>query len=276
MEGRAIRSRIASCGDLPCCRMACICSVIGISTPIFAARPTAAVGRQHAFGDHAVHAGDDVVQVAAASEFDADGAIAREAAGAGEHEIAQSGQSRHGFRATAAGDDQARDLRQSAGDERGHRVVSQAEPVTNAGGNGDDVLERAAQLHSYDVIIGVNPKARIAELALHDGREFLVGRGDCQRGGMVYRNFFGESGSAKRSDAGSESVGSDCCSTSVMTSVMRRNVSFSMPLVALTNSMSACRCGSIALKDAAGVVRRHHADHDIGVAQRIFEAVGRG
>ena len=31
---RPIKSRIASCTDFPCRRTACICSVIGISTPI--------------------------------------------------------------------------------------------------------------------------------------------------------------------------------------------------------------------------------------------------
>ena len=57
--------------------------------------------------------------------------------------------------------------------------MSEAEAIANAGSDGDDVLERAAEFHSYDVIVGVNPETRIAEFALHDGGEFLVRRGDC-------------------------------------------------------------------------------------------------
>ncbi len=58
--------------------MACICSVIGISTPIFTGETDGGVGGEHAFGDHAVHSGDDVVQLASTSEFHAHGAIARQ------------------------------------------------------------------------------------------------------------------------------------------------------------------------------------------------------
>ena len=43
VEGRLMSSRIASLGALPCCKMACICWVIGISTPILCASPTAAL-----------------------------------------------------------------------------------------------------------------------------------------------------------------------------------------------------------------------------------------
>ena len=52
---------------------------------------------EHAFRDRAVHAGNDVREFAAASQFDPDAAVAREAAGAGEHQIAQTSESGHGF-----------------------------------------------------------------------------------------------------------------------------------------------------------------------------------
>ena len=71
----------------------------------------------------------------------------------------KTGESSHGFRTPAAGNHQASDLGQSAGDERGDGIVAQAQAVANTGGNGDDVLERAAQFDSDDVLVGVDAKA---------------------------------------------------------------------------------------------------------------------
>jgi hypothetical protein len=49
-------------------------------------------GATNAFGYLAVEAGDDVGKLAAATEFDADGTVARERAGAGEDEVADAGE----------------------------------------------------------------------------------------------------------------------------------------------------------------------------------------
>src|ERR1700722_3095652 len=76
-------------------------------------------GSKNAFGDHAVHGGDDVGELASTAEFDADAAISGQAAGAGEHEVAKAGQAGHGFGASSTGDDQAGHLRQAARDEGG-------------------------------------------------------------------------------------------------------------------------------------------------------------
>ena len=51
------------------------------------------VGGVNTLGNHAVHASDDFWQFAAPPEFDANGAVAGEAAGAGENKIAQTRQS---------------------------------------------------------------------------------------------------------------------------------------------------------------------------------------
>ena len=50
-------------------------------------------GGAHAFGDH-VHPGEDLVQGAAAPEFDADVAVAAEITGAGQDEIPQPAEAR--------------------------------------------------------------------------------------------------------------------------------------------------------------------------------------
>ena len=50
--------------------------------------------------------------------------------------------------------------------------MPQAEAVTNAGGDGDNIFQRAAQLDPNNVVAGVNAKARVAELALHLAGQF--------------------------------------------------------------------------------------------------------
>src|ERR1035437_5121621 len=83
------------------------------------------VSGEYAFCDHAVHPPDDVIQLAPAAQFDADAPVSREAAGAGEDQVAESGQSSHSFRSAAAGNYQPRDLSQPSRDERGDGVVSE-------------------------------------------------------------------------------------------------------------------------------------------------------
>ena len=68
------------------------------------------VSGQYAFGDHAVHAGNDVVELPSFAEFDADGAVARKASGAGENEVAHAGQSGERFLASAASDGETGDF----------------------------------------------------------------------------------------------------------------------------------------------------------------------
>src|ERR1019366_4711419 len=60
------------------------------------------IGGEHALGDHAVHPSDDVIQLAPASQLDADAAVSRKSAGTGEDQVAESGQSGHGFRSASA------------------------------------------------------------------------------------------------------------------------------------------------------------------------------
>ena len=73
-------------------------------------------------------------------------------------------------RSAAGGDGQARDLGQAAGDQRGLRVVPEAEALDDAGGDGDDVLQRAAELHADDVGAGVQAQRARPELLLHVAR----------------------------------------------------------------------------------------------------------
>ena len=114
------------------------------------------------------------------------------------------GESGHGFLTPAARDDEARDLGEAAGDEGGDGVVAQSESVANAGGDGDDVLERASEFDSDDVVVGVNAETGIAELALHGGGKLRVGGGDGDGRGMAVRDFLRERRPAERADARGE------------------------------------------------------------------------
>src|SRR5437588_3600185 len=62
-------------------------------------------GGEDAFGDHAVHAGNNFRQLVSAPEFDADAAVAREAAGTSENQVTESCQTSHGFGASSTGYD---------------------------------------------------------------------------------------------------------------------------------------------------------------------------
>ena len=88
-----------------------------------------------------------VSQFAPLPELHADAAVARQSAGAGQHQVAEPGKSRHGLALSAASHRQARDFRQPARDECRHGIVAQSESVAHPGGNGNHVLQRAAQLH---------------------------------------------------------------------------------------------------------------------------------
>ncbi len=73
----------------------------------------------YAFSNLAAERVENLRQLAALAELLSDRAIAAERAGAGEHEIADSGESGEGLAPSAAGDGQARHLGDSARDERG-------------------------------------------------------------------------------------------------------------------------------------------------------------
>src|ERR1700741_422971 len=52
-------------------------------------QPLGSARGQPSFGNHTVHSGDDVGQLPPASQFHADGSIARQPASAGQHKISQ-------------------------------------------------------------------------------------------------------------------------------------------------------------------------------------------
>src|SRR5690606_2663273 len=123
----------------------------------------------------------DVLELTALAEFDAHRAIARQVASAGQYQVAHSTQPAHGHGMGAAAQGEARDLGQAAGDERSPRIVSVAEPIRDACGDGDYVLERASQLHTDHVIGPVDSEAigveSVLGLLAHVARRTRDGNG---------------------------------------------------------------------------------------------------
>ena len=104
----------------------------------------------------------------------------------------------------------ASDFGQSAGNERSGRVVAKTETVHNSGGDGDDVLQRAAQFDADWVVIAIDAEIRVAEFALHSLRQLRVhrGHGDCR--GIAFGNFLRERWSAERASRGVNPPGAAC------------------------------------------------------------------
>src|SRR5262249_5086107 len=116
-------------------------------------------------------------------------AVARERAGAGEHEVAHAGEASERFQSSSQRDAKLRHLMQPARDQRGVGVESEAEAFEHAGSDGDDVLQRAGDLDADDVGGVIEPESGAGKRLLHDLREVDVARGDDRRGWIAARHF---------------------------------------------------------------------------------------
>ena len=101
----------------------------------------------------------------------------------------------------AHGGAEARDLGEATRDERGARVVAEAEAVGDAGGDGHDVLDRAADLHADEVgaVVHAHPAA------VHEGgglaRERRIARRERERARQPARDLLGERRPGERAAA---------------------------------------------------------------------------
>ncbi len=94
----------------------------------------------------------------------------------GQHEVAQAAQAGQRFAPAALGAGEPRDLGQPARDERRHRVVPEPQAFDDARGDGDDVLQRAANLDAGHVVADVEPERGTAEAFLDVCRRRRVAR----------------------------------------------------------------------------------------------------
>jgi hypothetical protein len=140
-------------------------------------------------------------------EAHADLAIAGKVTGAREHEVAQAGEAREGLGTPAHCGAQARDFGEAARDERSARVAAEREPVADAGGDGDHVLECAAHLDADQVVARIDAQARAVERRRRLGCEGLVARGHYHGGGLPARDLEREAGPGERRGTGASRQG---------------------------------------------------------------------
>src|SRR5262249_60138395 len=101
--------------------------------------------------------------------------VAAERSRAGEDQIAQTGETEEGRGLGAERDSKAHDFGQSSSNERGARIFPQSEPLTEAGGDRHDVLERARDLHADHVSIRVDPEYRCCKYLLEQESYLVFG-----------------------------------------------------------------------------------------------------
>ena len=112
-------------------------------------------GGEYAFGDFASEALKNFREAVALTECLTDCPVARERAGAGENEVADTGEAGEGFATATAGNGEAGDFCDATGDEGGGGVVPEADTGGDTGGDGDYVFESSAEFDADDVSRGV-------------------------------------------------------------------------------------------------------------------------
>jgi hypothetical protein len=127
----------------------------------------------------------------------ADAAVARQVAGAGQDQVAHAGQAHEGFGLAAQRRAQAGDFGQAARDQGGARIQAQAQAVGGAGGDGQDVLHGAADFHADQVVAGIHAHAAAVHQPPPRARAARPSGRHRQRAGQAARHFLGERGAGQ-------------------------------------------------------------------------------
>ena len=83
-------------------------------------------------------------------------------------EIAKATQTGQRLAPAARGAGQSGDFGQTSRDQRGERVMPEAQTFDHASGDGDDVFHRAADFDANHVVASVEAKVRATKLGLHE------------------------------------------------------------------------------------------------------------
>ena len=131
-------------------------------------------------------------RIMAAAEIDAEGEIARLRRRAGEQEIAKPGQAHHGFRLGAVGFAETHKFGKAARGQRGKRAGAEPATGNDAGGDGQHVLGRAADLYSAHVARMIGPERCRADGLRQCGGKLAVGRRQRHRRRQAARHIGGK------------------------------------------------------------------------------------
>ena len=110
-------------------------------------------------------------------------------------------------RRAAAGNGEARNFRDAAGDERGGGVVAKADAGGDAGGDGDYVFERAAQFDADDIGGCVEPQRLRREFLLDERGDLRIAEGDGDGGGLALCHFKGKAWAGECADGEQQTGG---------------------------------------------------------------------
>ena len=196
-----------------------------------------------------------VVERSAPPKLDADVAIAAERPRARQDEIAEPAETGERFAAAAHRARQPRDLHQAARDERRERVVPETKRLHHARSDRDDVLQRTRRLRR-------RRRHRTRRAGRMDRASFPAPAARRAASDEAATSAVGSRRATSAAKLGPDNTTTGCapCVSSVMTSDIRASVSVSMPLVALTSTAPAGRCGAAERITSAKSVRRHRHD----------------
>ena len=150
---------------------------------------------------HVHHVGQNIRDFFAAAEAFAETAIATEPRKARHGQIPQSAQAGKRFPFGAARHAEPANLDNRPGHQRRFGIIAKTQSIRNAGGNGNDVLQRAAQLDTQQVGARIDAKCRPMKQILHFRRCLDVRAGRHNGGRNSAGDFQRQCRSGQRGDA---------------------------------------------------------------------------
>src|SRR5947209_15996869 len=101
---------------------------------------------------HGMGRSEDIIELFAGGQAAAKLLVTAQGAGAGGNEVSYAGKAGESERMSASGNPQARDLRQTTGDEGGFGIIAEAHAVVEARADGNDILQGPTQFDAYHII----------------------------------------------------------------------------------------------------------------------------
>ena len=187
----------------------------------------------------------------------AQGEVARLLGVAGQHQVAQAGQAHQGLRLGAQRHGEAGHFGKPAGDQGGARVVAEPLAANDAAGDGQHVLDGAAELGADDVVRRIDPEGAGAERHRQaSGARPSSAQASVTAVGSSRATSAAKLGPVSTATGTSGSV----CST---TSLSRAQVRCSIPLAQITAGAPAGQSGTGPPQGGAQMLGRHRQQDDV-------------